>query len=216
MTGTIAEVTFPADTFALQRTLQKLDTTRFDIEQVVAHSRNRLLPFVWAGTSDHEAVESALLTDDSVRNFQLIAEFDTECLYQLEWVTKIDALVQILVEEQGAILTATGKKDTWNLRILFGDHDALARTYEHCETRGIDLEINTIQEFTQKRPGQFGLTQSQRQTLQLAHDRGYYSVPREVSAKTLAGELGVTHQSLSERLRRGHENLVKNTLAGGQ
>ncbi|GAA0229779.1 helix-turn-helix domain-containing protein [Haladaptatus pallidirubidus] len=214
MTGTIAEVTFPADKFALEQTLRSLDATRFDIEQVVAYNQNRLMPFVWAGTSDRETVESAYLTDESVSAFQFVAEFDTECLYQLEWVAKIDSLVRILVEERGAILTATGKEDTWNLRILFGDHDALARTYEHCETQGIDLEVNTIQEFVHGRTGQFGLTQSQRRTLQLAHDRGYYSVPREASAKTLAGELGVTHQSLSERLRRGHENLVKNTLGG--
>ncbi|WP_266077905.1 helix-turn-helix domain-containing protein [Haladaptatus caseinilyticus] len=215
MTGTIAEVTFPADTFALNRTLQALETARFDVEQIVAHSRNRLLPFVWVETTDPEAVESAFDLDESVNDFQLIAEFDAECLYQLEWVAGVEALAHILLEERGAILAATGSEDTWNLQILFGDHDALSRTYDYCESRGIDLEIDNIHEFSGGESGQFGLTKNQQRTLRLAYDRGYYSVPRESSAMALADELGVTHQSVSERLRRGHENLVKNTLVLG-
>lgn len=212
MTGTITEVTFPADKFALNRTVQTLDTIQFDIEQFVAYDRNLLTLFVWVASSDREAVESAFDTDESVGEFQLIDDFDTRLLYQLDWVANIDALVHILVEERGAILAATGNEKRWNLQVLFGDHDALARTYDYCETRGIDLEIENIHEFSGRKSGQFGLTQNQHRTLRLAYDRGYYSVPRETSAMSLADELGVTHQSISERLRRGHENLVKNTL----
>ncbi|WP_227378576.1 helix-turn-helix domain-containing protein [Haladaptatus halobius] len=35
-----------------------------------------------------------------------------------------------------------------------------------------------------------------------------YSIPRDATANDLAEELGVTHQALSERLRRVHGNLI--------
>ncbi len=213
MTGTIAEVAFPADEFALGKTLDALDTVRFDIEQVVACNRNQFMPFVWAGTDDRQEVETAFEADESVRDFQLVGEFDTESLYRLEWVKDIELLTQILVEENGTVLTASGKGDTWYLKLLFSDHDAVTRTYEYCRRRGVELDLQNIHEFSKGRSGRYGLTESQQRTLMLAYDTGYYSVPRNASSTDLADTLGVTHQSISEKLRRGHANLVKNTLA---
>nr|WP_238532864.1 helix-turn-helix domain-containing protein [Halalkalicoccus jeotgali] len=37
-------------------------------------------------------------------------------------------------------------------------------------------------------------------------------MPRDLSMKELAGELGITPQALSNRLRRGHGTLVENAL----
>lgn len=216
MTGTIAEVAFPAERFALGQTLDRLDTVRFEIEQVVAYNRNHLMPFVWVGTDNRQEIELAFDADRSVRDFQLIGAFDTECLYRLEWVKDIDALIQILVEENGTVLTATGKDDTWKFRLLFSDHEAVTRTNEYCSRRGIDLELQNIHEFSKAGTGRYGLTQSQQRTLMLAYKTGYYSIPRSASATDLAERLGVTHQSISEKLRRGHANLVKNTLALNQ
>lgn len=59
------------------------------------------------------------------------------------------------------------------------------------------------------------LSDEQQTTLRLAYDRGYYSIPREIRAKALAEELGVTHQAVSERLRRGRGNLVEHMLVNG-
>ncbi len=186
MTGTIAEVAFPADEFALGKTLETLDSVRFDIEQVVAYNRNQFMPFVWAGTADRREVETAFEADESVRDFQFVGGFDTESLYRLEWVRDIELLTQILVEENGTVLAATGKDDRWNLRLLFSNHNAVTRTYEYCRRRGIDLDLQNIREFSEGRTGRYGLTESQQQTLLLAHDTGYYSVPRNASATDLA------------------------------
>lgn len=216
MTGTIAEVAIPADEFALGRTLSMFDAVRFDIEQVVAHNQNHFMPFVWVGSGNRQDIEAAFAADESVRDFQLVGAFDTECLYRLEWVEDIGMLTQVLVEENGTVLNATGMDGTWNLQLLFSDHEAVTRTYEYCSRRGIELDLQNIHEFSRGRTGRYGLTESQRQTLMLAFKTGYYSVPRHSSATDLASDLGVTHQSISEKLRRGHANLVKNTLALNQ
>jgi len=48
-----------------------------------------------------------------------------------------------------------------------------------------------------------GLTRKQLQALRLAHENGYFSVPRESSLAEIGEELDVSTQSVSERLRRG-------------
>nr|WP_222863711.1 helix-turn-helix domain-containing protein [Natronococcus pandeyae] len=37
---------------------------------------------------------------------------------------------------------------------------------------------------------------------------GYFEIPRRISLEELAAELGVTHQALSERLRRASDTLA--------
>ena len=81
------------------------------------------------------------------------------------------------------------------------------------EVDGIDLAIEQISQLSDSfRQGQFGLTTSQYETIVEAYEGGYYSVPRGVNLEDLARRLGVSHQALSERLRRGHETLIENAL----
>lgn len=208
MAGTIVEVTLPAEQFALEHTLGELETVTLEVERMVATNRESLMPLTWIQTDDRTAIEEALTEDDSVTDFQLIADLDAECLYQLEWITRIDHLIQILVEANGTVLAATGRDDTWHLRLLFADHDAVRHTTEYCEEHGLDFDIDNIYEFSENHRNRLGLTETQQRALRFAADRGYYSIPREITADDLADELGVTHQALSERLRRAHGNLV--------
>ncbi|PSP50724.1 hypothetical protein BRC67_09015 [Halobacteriales archaeon QH_3_68_24] len=61
-------------------------------------------------------------------------------------------------------------------------------------------------------PGGVRLTDTQFATLETALESGYYRVPREQTIEELATELDVSHQALSERLRRGHRTLVETVL----
>jgi HTH DNA binding domain len=51
--------------------------------------------------------------------------------------------------------------------------------------------------------------------LRLAVARRYYSIPRETATEELAEEVGVSHQTLSEQLRRGHGNRLNHVLVDG-
>lgn len=143
-------------------------------------------------------------------------ERQTEDVYQMDWVAQIDSLVQILIEEDEAILSAQGNGEDWPLRLLFPDQEALSRTHDYCEEHGLTMEMYTIYNVDEGRKGRFGLTDSQQDTLSGAFKRGYYEIPRDTSMTEFAEERGVSHQVLSERLRRGHRALVENTVAIGR
>lgn len=99
--------------------------------------------------------------------------------------------------------------------MLFPDHDSLSRTYEYCTERGLSMDIQKIYDLDEGRQGRFRLTDDQQDILAVAFDRGYYKVPRRVTLSGIADEFDVSHQALSERLRRAHENLINNTVIIG-
>lgn len=215
--GTIAEVGIDLEDFALGHTLGTIEGLGCEAERLVANDAERVMPFLWvdAPTSALDQLEDALESDETVDDVELIADLDTERLYRMNWVRRIDVLVRILVEEEGTVLSASGTAEGWHLRLLFPTRDALSRTYEYCETNGIRFEILSIYDIDDNRQGRFGLTDEQQDTLAAAFEAGYYDVPRETTMEELAAEFDVSHQALSERLRRGHRGLVKNTVMIG-
>ncbi|WP_458187361.1 bacterio-opsin activator domain-containing protein [Haladaptatus sp. NG-WS-4] len=218
MTATVVEVEIPSDEFALSRALSTLGGLAFEIERVVAHGDDHVMPFVWV-TCDggsREDIESALADDPTVEDVELLTEMEDEWLYRMEWVDQIDTLIQILINEEGTILAAMGDGHSWNFRIVFPERESLSRTYEYCESEGMTLDVLNIYRLEEGRRGRFGLTEDQQDMLTLAFEHGYYDVPREATAGDLADQLEISHQAVSERLRRGHESLVENALILGE
>jgi len=210
---TITRATLPADQFALHETLLSVPSAEFDIVRLVAGREDRVMPFLWATADDLDALPPALEADPSTENVEVLSDLDGELLFRLEWTAQIRVILHVIVEERGTVLEGHGKDDRWRLRILFPEHDSVSSTYEFCEEYGIDLELEQISKLTDSfRQGRFGLTESQYVTLVEAYEQGYYSVPREVNLEELAGGLDVSHQALSERLRRGHETLIEHAL----
>ncbi|MFC7154667.1 bacterio-opsin activator domain-containing protein [Halomarina halobia] len=218
MGGTVAEVEIPADEFALHETLAAFGDVVFEIERLVAHDMDRVMPFVWASGADGDELTAALDADPSVENLRRLVDGDGEQLYQMEWIDRIQTLVHMLVQEEATVLAAVGRGDVWRFRVLFPRHSALSETYEYCEENGFALEFTKIYRMDDGsgREGGLGLTRMQQETLTAALERGYYGVPREVTTAELADEMGISHQALSERLRRGHEALIENALMTGR
>ena len=213
--STISEISVSASTFVLGETLEAVPEATFDIERVVAHDTDRVLPFVWASADSREALEDAMEEDASVANVDLLSDLEDEWLYRMEWVSQVEFVVHALLEEQATVLNAHSEDGQWHLRLLFPDRASLSRTYEFCEEHDIRLDVKTIYEMDSERHGRFGLTEEQSEALSAAFEHGYYEVPRGVSVEALAEELGISHQALSERFRRAHGNLVENTLIIG-
>ena len=216
--GTIAEFNIPADEFALGPTFEDRSELEVEIERLVAHDHDRLMPFAWLtgeGPETFDELDDALSADSTVDSYELISKVDGDRLYRMEWVDSTEMIVHILLEEEGTVLHARGQDDGWHVRVLFPDRDSLSRTYDFANEHGIRFDIVRIYELDEERKGRFGLSDEQQETLAAATKLGYYDVPRGITQAELAEKLGVSHQALSERLRRAQKTLNENTIIIG-
>ncbi|WP_227380375.1 bacterio-opsin activator domain-containing protein [Haladaptatus halobius] len=213
--GSMAEVCIPAEEFALHETLSTVPTAQFEVERVVAHENDRVLPFVWTTADDHEMVKETLENDSSVENMLLLSDNDDAWLYRMEWVERVKLVTHILLEHEGVIFEAVGSNDEWHLRIFFPERDSLSQAHEFAQKQDLTMDIRRIYEVNEGAYDRYGLSEEQHETLVSAFDRGYYNVPHGVTTEELGEEFGITAQAVSKRLHRGHGNLVKETLIIG-
>lgn len=172
--STISELSIGASAFALGETLEAIPEATFDIERVVAHETERVMPFVWATAPDRDALEAAFTDDSSVANVERLSDLDDEWLYRMEWVSQVQFVVHAITEEGATILNAQSEAGRWQLRVLFPDRDALSRSYTFCKDHDLDIDIETIYEMDNERHGRFGLTDDQSATLTAAFEHGFY------------------------------------------
>ncbi|WP_336365220.1 helix-turn-helix domain-containing protein [Halalkalicoccus salilacus] len=210
--ATIAEFSFPTAEFALEETLDTHPEAHIEIERVVADNSDHITPYIWVGTDDFNAFEAALEDDPTVEEVDMFSDTGEERSYQMTWTGPIDFIVQVLTEYSGTITHADGSADGWDLRVVFPDRQSLSWAYEAAQQADLQFEIKTLYGSEDARGVQYGLTERQRNMLAGAFEAGYFAVPRETSLSDLAEQEDISHQALSERLRRATGQLVESTL----
>ena len=213
--ATIVTGTIPSRELALDYTLERLPELEVECERIVQSGEKSIMPLVWVRYDDREAFEATLAEDPTVDGVELLSEFDEEFLYRMEWTDHVRLLLHMLTNSEATILDAYGRDEGWHLRVLYPDRDHLSRTHEFAEEHGLTFDIITLREMEGEPAGRYGLTDSQHRVLELAARRGYFEVPRDVTLQGLADEIGVSHQALSEQLRRGTGALVEDTICIG-
>ncbi len=213
--ATIVKGSLPAEEFALCESLSALSDVEFEVEQIVESGADAVMPLLWVRGADTEEITEALETDPSVRNPSLLVDVDGEQLYRMEWVGQVQLVLQMLTNSQATVTDAYGVGDTWYLRVLYPDRDSLSATIDYCTENGLAFDVESIRELEGEPAGRYGLSEGQYEALTEAAERGFYEIPRGITLKELAEELDTSHQALSERLRRGTQSLVEDTLLIG-
>lgn len=211
----IVRATVPASEFALYHVLDTLPDVRLEVERIIKSGEHAVMPLLWVRGVDLAPVQRAFADDESVRDVTLLAEFEREYLFRVEWLDRIRLLLQMITNSEATILDAHGRSDRWQLRVLYPSHEQLSTSHEFCDEHGLTFDIESIRELDAAPAGRYGLTEEQYQALVLAAERGYFQVPRAVSLEAVAAEIDLSHQAFSERLRRGIEALIEDTLLIG-
>jgi hypothetical protein len=212
---TIVRGTVPADEFALNYTLSELPDIEIECERIVQSGEDAILPLLWVRNADPDEVESAFEADPTVRDVSCLSTFEEESLYRMSWVDHIDLLLQMLTNAEATVLDAYGRNGRWQLRVLYPSREHFSATHEFADEHHLRFDVKSIRDMEGEPAGRFGLTADQYRALVLASRRGFYDVPRESTLEDLADELDVSHQALSERLRRGMGSLVEDALLVG-
>ncbi len=212
---TIVIGSIPAEEFALNHTLESIPGVNFECERIVESGDDAIMPLLWVRNADEESLERAFEEDPSVGTVTRLAAFEDERFYRMDWIQHVRLLLQMLTHSDATILEAYGREGEWRLRVLFPTRDSFSGTHEFCHEHGLAFDIESIRDMEEQPSGRYGLTDAQYRALVEAVRRGYYDVPRGETLTEIAADLDVSHQALSERLRRGTKSLVEDTLLVG-
>lgn len=207
-----ATVSISSNGFALGQAFTEVPRMEIEAERIAGHSREWVMPCLWAAGGDFDSFDTALQNDPSVDEIVTAEPFGEEKFYQLEWADPVKQHVDAIVDREGTILKADARNGDWRLRIRFATQNQFDDLKEYLVDAGISFELLDISQTWTPRQEIGGLTAPQRNALVAAVEKGYYHIPRETTVEEIARTLGISPQATSERLRRGTDQLVRNIL----
>lgn len=202
-----ADVVLPAEEFILGQVLGDAGEYYAELTQFVP-TGDQYVPYLWIEDGEHERVERGLRDHPRIDSVTKYDRRAGRTLYQISWAKPLDALLSILKEVDVLVSEARGTPDVWEFELLANDQSELAAFQSACNERDIPIEIRTVFHSAPAFVDRIRITEKQREILQLAHRRGFFSVPRGVTVTELSEELGISPQAASKRLRRGLETAV--------
>jgi predicted DNA binding protein len=209
----IAEFTFRHPGLPLMATMEATGM-ELDVEQAVAADPDSPVLFVWASGGDFEEFEALAPDDDSVASISRIEDAGDRRLYRVQVADTDEPVLYPLDERlEASRLSVSSSADGLDVRLRFPDRESLSSYRPLVADRGVEVIVRGVYDQTGATPDSaFSLTEKQREALSKAVEAGYYDIPRSASLAEVADDLGVSQQSISERLRRGIANFVRNGL----
>lgn len=190
-----------------------IPNARIKLDEIVGIDHSVLL--CWVEAESYDTVEAALDTEASIAAWTLLEAATERQLYRLRMAEPTE--VQVAIDEEfikrgTTPIHATITGDGWLMRARFPDRTTLTEYREACHQQGMSFTLEGLYQPTADREDEgltlAGLTPKQREALLLAHEEGYYDLPRGIELTDLSDRLGITRRSLSDRLRRAERELV--------
>lgn len=205
-----AEFEVPPDEVALAATLRELPTAAVEFERQVPTVDQPLPHFRMRG-AERSAFESHAADDPTVASLVHVGELDGDHVYRA-LLRDPGPFVRGLRTDV-AILRLEGTATGWHCSLRFDSQAALEYFRAYCEYHDLRFGLTRLSDGTSGSGERHDVTAAQREALVVALERGYFEVPRGCTLAEVAEELDISTRAASERLRRGHANLVGGTLS---
>jgi len=204
------------DSPVLETSIERANDVDVTLKQQTPTAEESLDLTLWASGNDLDSFEDVLDADETVSRWVPIGGAETRTLYRIRLSKEASSTINYhcWTDGKAVFLSAEREVNRWTIDAYFPDRSVLRQFASNCEANGVHfdlLEVSDSDELQDTR--QFGLSNVQAETLLTAFERGYYSVPRKVNLEELAAPLDVSHQAVSERLRRGVGSLIETTVA---
>lgn len=208
----ILEFTIPATDFQLGEVLSGPTEMELELERLVP-TGNMIMPFIWATGRNHDAFAGNVRSKSRIHEFMELDTVGESRLYRIEWENPPTDLITGISQSDAVLLEAHGTDD-WVFRLRFPDHEKLSEFHNYIIEHDIPIHVERTYTLTEKTEHghRFDLSQEQREALVLALRAGYFDTPSETTLDELAEELGISRQALSNRIRRGNENVLRAAL----
>ena len=199
------------DAVALEHAFEELPDLLVEAERIAAHSARSSMPCLWVD-GEPDRIEDVFLRDTTVDSIVTLSQFGSECYCHLRWTQEVRDRIEVYIDHAGAVLRASASRDGWKLQFRFATREQFDVFREAIREDGYHFELLQLEEPTERHETTGPLTPAQHEALVTAVEMGYFTIPRTASTRDVAEELGTSHQSVSELLRRGTDNLVRSTL----
>ncbi|UPM42740.1 helix-turn-helix domain-containing protein [Halocatena salina] len=201
----------PTEAFALHETFSTIPDLTVECAPLAAAGETANMSMLWANTDEADLID-VLENDPTVFAAKELCRTEDRHLYRVEWTPDVHRCIEILLQSQGILLSNRGVRSGWSVEILYPTREDVRTAMECCERYELSVTIDSIRSLDSDRAVECGLTPAQHTVLTQACRDGYFDVPREIGLEELADKMNVSHQALSERLRRGHDTLIRSTL----
>jgi hypothetical protein len=208
----IATFLLPADAIALEQTIDEHEDVEIEAQRIAAHGSEWTMPCLWVTNADFDAVDDSLRRDPSVDDVIATDEFEEEKYYHLNWAEFVTEEINEFLGGEASLLEASANGEGWTVKIRFVTREQFDEFREHLRDCGYGFELKRLVEPGAPRQSAGNVTPDQRKALVTAMEEGYFQVPRDISARELATKLDMSHQAVSELLRRGMQALVQTDL----
>jgi predicted DNA binding protein len=210
--ATEATFTVPSDQFPLGTVFHQMPNVTVKLDRMIP-SQDVVIPYFWVRGSKVESIESAFNENPGVKAIRLVDSVEDEYLLRVEWDLDYDDVLTILAETEVPLIDATGTDQQWTFEVRGDNRSDISAFHERCRELDIPITLTKLHALTPIETGtEAALTESQQEALMLAHERGYFESPREVTLEALGEQLGISQQAVGSRLRGGLRHVLGSTV----
>lgn len=208
----VTEVTIPAEAFALAELFEAHEDARIEIERLASHSREWVMPAMWLVAPDPAAAARAIEADPAVEELDLI-DVEADAAYaMIHWGDRVRTVVDAIVDRHGVVTAAAAAAGRWQLTLKFTRRDAVTDFQTFADEHDLGVVLRRLDTAPAATNRGYGLSDEQREVMEIALELGYFDVPRSAQLEDLAEALDISTNSASERLRRATRRLATNTI----
>ncbi len=197
------------------------------LTQTVAHDRSSKVRSVSeAGTdptsgkffyhiesSDFSQFEDGLRNDSTIANFERVIETrDRKAIYSFEYTDQAKVLSPVISAANGVILDMENDGSAWILTVWISERTDLSHLWDYAQRNDIEIDLLRVNDYGSLGNTDAGLTDSQREALLVAFERGYFEDPRNATLSDVAADLEISQPAASGLLRRGINRLIVSSL----
>jgi predicted DNA binding protein len=196
----------------LTDTIENCPDVTVQPEQMVDDGTSNFL-VVTAEGETLDQFEAELGVDRTVCDYTVLDWTETNRVYRVQVADSAVQITPSLVRVGGRVLDMEGRGGQWFVNAQFQSRSALSQFRTECSDRDITFRLDRLYWTTgDANAGACGLTADQQDALETAHREGYFDVPRGISQAELADKLGISPSAVSQRIRRGMDQVIGSEL----
>ncbi|QLG48588.1 helix-turn-helix domain-containing protein [Natrinema halophilum] len=211
--GIVAQLRLDHPNLFLRPTLGQTRDVTVEPDYWITVEPDRTHVFVTVYGTAFEEFETALETDSTVTDPVLVDRYPDRRVYRVTLAPRAVTFSAATAEIGGRLLDLSSSRDGWLVQLRFPDRDRLVEFNDYCRDREISVTVDHLRVSDDEGDGVVALTDKQQELLTVAHEEGYFDVPRGISQDELADRLDVSKSAVSQRLRRAIGELCGATLS---